>query len=119
MNITADLKITDNGGVPVITVTGDLDHCSASTLRSMVTDIFDAGRSSLVVDMSNVVFMDSGGMSSIIYAMKRVIASSGRLCLAGCSPQICRKLEIGGLITFTSALFLCSTLEDAIQKVRN
>lgn len=103
----------------MIAVTGDLDHCSASDFRLIVTELFDTGHSRFVVDMSKVIFMDSGGMSSIIYAMKRVMSTNGCICLSGCSTQICRKLEIGGLTTFTSSLFLCSTLEDAIQQVRN
>ena len=62
--------------------------------------------------------MDSGGMSGIVFGLKRLAEVGGRLFLANCSPRIMRKLEISGFVMMPDKLVLCDTLEDAVSSAR-
>jgi anti-sigma B factor antagonist len=102
-------------GIPVIRITGDLDHYSLPGFRSAISDLITNGHINIVVDMSGVEFMDSGGMSGIVFALKRLSPLGGHLRLANASPRIIRKLDIGGLTKISDVLTVSDTVEKAIE----
>jgi anti-sigma B factor antagonist len=100
-------------------VTGDLDHLGAPGLRSVIADLIDKGHERIVLDLSEVAFIDSGGMSAVMFAIKRLSAIGGKLYLADCSPQVIHKLEIGGLTRIENTLIISPTVEQAVQDSRS
>jgi anti-sigma B factor antagonist len=62
----------DAGGVPVITVTGDLDMSNAGLLeRAVATAIADSPQR-LVFDLTSLRFMDSAGIAVLLGAAGKV-----------------------------------------------
>lgn len=55
------------------------------------------GATGVVVDMSRVTFMASVGISTIMAAHKRAVASRARMILAGCSPILLDVFKATGL----------------------
>jgi anti-anti-sigma factor len=102
--------------VAVIRIVGDLDHYNTSRLRSLILDLIDKDHRDIIFDLAGVDFMDSGGMSGIVFAIKRLSASNGHLRLANCNPRIARKLEIGGLLGLGHVLSMCTTVEQAVAE---
>lgn len=82
------LRITDNqvNGVSVLALDGRVVFGEeAATLREKVKNMIDAGNKSLVLNVSNVTFIDSAGLGALVSA-HHVTASSGgslRLCNLG------------------------------------
>jgi len=105
-------------GIPVIDVDGDLDHRSTTLFREQVVALAERGCASVIIDMADVTFMDSGGMSAIIFALKRLPDENGRVVLAGSSAHIVRKLEIGGLTKLSDKLTLAPSVERAVQELK-
>ncbi|HET9600200.1 MAG TPA: STAS domain-containing protein, partial [Acidimicrobiales bacterium] len=64
----ADLvvEVTAEDGVPVLVIRGELDAYSAPTLDAAVTKVLDGGAARLVLDLSDVGFIDSSGLRSMI-----------------------------------------------------
>ena len=118
MDVETQFNVTTLEGVPVVLITGDLDQYSTPRFRSVVSELVEKGLKNLVVDMSEVRFLDSGGMSGLIFAIKCLSAMGGRLSLANCNPRIARKLDIGGLTKMPDVLALCTSLEQALQDSR-
>ncbi|HEX2988856.1 MAG TPA: STAS domain-containing protein [Chloroflexota bacterium] len=111
--LSVQTRIVD--GKPVIDVDGEMDHTGIRQFRDEVASLIDQGHRSIVLDMCHVGFMDSGGLSAIIYAMKRLESLEGCITLAGCNDLIVRKLTIGGLTKISDALRLAQSVEHAVS----
>lgn len=114
MEACLKLKTRIIAGTPVIEADGELGHAGISEFRAEVSRLIERGHTTIVVDMLHVDFMDSGGLSGIIYTMKQLDSLNGEVILAGCCSRVLRKLEIGGLSKLSDALRLAPTVEHAI-----
>lgn len=63
---------TSNEGVEVLMVEGELDIATAPRLISVLNEAVQDALSSLVVDLSQVGFMDSTGLALLINAHRRL-----------------------------------------------
>lgn len=81
----------------VVSVSGEIDHHSASGMRREVDNIIWNRRPThLILDMSEVEFMDSSGLGFIMgrYALMREIG--GNLSLRNPSPVVMKMLTMTG-----------------------
>lgn len=115
MDVGAQSSISMQDGIPVVRIGGTLDHTKAPEFRTTVSHLVDNGSKRIVIDMSAVDFIDSGGISGIIFAVKRLSAEGGHLFLANCSAHTARKLEIGGLTRLSDLLTVCASVEEAVN----
>ncbi len=92
-------------GVTVVTAAGEVDVSTAPELRAMLQD---ASEGAIVVDLSQVTFLDSTGLGVLVAASKR-----GDVRLVVTRPQITKVLEVTGLSEVFSVF---STVEEAIAK---
>ena len=95
----ADLvvEVTAEDGVPVLLIRGELDAYSAPTLDAAVTKVLDGGAARLVLDLSDVGFIDSSGLRSMIRARKQVGDEPSALSIRNPQPTTVRLLDITGL----------------------
>ena len=83
-------------GVPVLKVTGDLDHLTAPALEEALEDVFRAGHMRLLLDLADCPYLDSGGLSVLLYAVREV-GGKGWIGVVAPSRNISRLFEITGL----------------------
>jgi anti-sigma B factor antagonist len=114
MSPEASFEVTMRGSIPVIAITGDLDHFNSPKFRELVTRSIENGATNLVVDMTTLDFMDSGGMSALIFAMKRLKARNGHLYRASANSTVSRKLEIGGLAQLSDFITITPDVNAAV-----
>lgn len=82
-------------GCPVFHVAGTLDANAAPTFRHDVEELMASGHKSLVLDFSNVSFMDSSGIGALIYLMRSMQDQGGRqLWVGGCNEQVRSLLQV-------------------------
>ncbi len=102
-----------DGGVAVVTVTGEVDVATCELLREgllrVVTDEHDRD---LVVNLAGVTFIDSAGVGVLVGAWRRLGTRRGSLALAAPSPQVRRILATTGL---TKVLAVYDLEADAVQ----
>lgn len=110
-----DFQVEKCGNLCIIRIVGDFDYYHAPEFRCVVQDLIDEGFSQIIVAMEDVTFMDSSGMSALVFSAKRLSKRGGCLSIAGCSPCTYRKLEIGGLTTIPGLLSIFPTVQDAKQ----
>jgi anti-sigma B factor antagonist len=99
--------------VPVVRVVGEVDLATASELESRLAEVStDSG--SVIVDLSEVTFLDSTGLSVLVAAWKRICEpdeqASFRLVVA--RPAIKRVLDVTGLVHIFAVF---ATLEEAVK----
>jgi anti-anti-sigma factor len=81
----------------VVTIGGELEYGTAGQLRSLLLDLSRQSPGVLVLDMSDVEFLDSTGISLLIQAEQRFDAQGARFVLRGVPPRVARVLEVTGV----------------------
>ncbi|TDD32060.1 anti-sigma factor antagonist [Actinomadura sp. KC06] len=92
-----EVTIRPRGGRAVVRLRGELDIASADDLRRHLNDARREHGEDLVLDLADLEFMDSGGLSVIVACYKATSAAGGSLVLAAPRPIVRRALEITGL----------------------
>lgn len=64
-----------------------IDSVNAAVFKSLLVDAISRGRKLLVLDFSNVDFMDSSGLAALMSSV-RSMGKEGEIVLAGLSPKI-------------------------------
>ncbi|MGH9016763.1 MAG: STAS domain-containing protein [Acidimicrobiales bacterium] len=106
LNVTVDPAPLRPGEAPVITVAGEIDIQTSPQLEKSLQGILEAGSASVFVDLADVTFLDSTGLSVLVGALQRCREAGGSLRLRSPKPNIRRVLEITGL---TEAFQVTST----------
>jgi anti-sigma B factor antagonist len=81
----------------LVVVGGELDLNAAPELRAAVGAAIDGGATTLVVDLSEVTFIDSTAIGVLLAARERLRHAGGTLELVCAEPHVLRVLEIVGL----------------------
>jgi anti-sigma B factor antagonist len=84
-------------GVSVVEVAGEVDVYTAPTLRQHLREASGGPAPRVVVDMTEVKFLDSTGLGVLVGAMGRVKEADGTLRLVVSSDHILKVLRITGL----------------------
>lgn len=91
--IRIDVAYVDD--VTAVTVAGDVDIDSAPALRR----VLEAERldCTVVVNLGDVAFMDSSGLSVLVTEHRRLTQGGGSLEIGSASPQVQRLVNVTGL----------------------
>lgn len=87
-------------GLAVATIVGDVDTRTAPTLRSGALEIIQQGHPCLVLDLAQVGFCDSAGLSAIIGIWHAAQEAGGSLSLAAVPDRLMRMLSMTGVDSF-------------------
>jgi anti-sigma B factor antagonist len=102
---------TEDRGVAVLLVRGEVDVSTAPELGNRLFSLADEGRRDVVVDLSEVTFVDSTALGVLVGALKRFRSNGGDVRLVVTEPQISKVLEITGL---TEVFSIFPTSEEAV-----
>ena len=84
---------SDQTGVPIVTVSGDLDISNADALEATVASIVAQRAERLIFDLRGLRFIDSAGIAVLLRAAARV----NDVNLRHPSPAVRRVIELTGL----------------------
>jgi anti-sigma B factor antagonist len=98
----------------VISVQGEVDLATAPRLKWPLVDALDAGRRRLIVDLSDVSFMDSTALGVLI-GVRRSLAPTARMAIVCSDAEVLRIFEISGLDV---AFQILPTRNQALSYVR-
>ena len=73
---------------------GRMDVESSPTVRQAILDMVEQNISTIVVDLSQVEFMDSSGLSALVSGMKALRRVEGRLNICNANAQIRTALRL-------------------------
>jgi anti-sigma B factor antagonist len=91
------VSTTQDGDYTVVAVTGELDVYTAPVLEESLGDLVDDGKSDLVVDLSDVSFMDSTGLGLLIKALKWTREHDGSLRIVANTEKVLKVFRVTGL----------------------
>jgi anti-sigma B factor antagonist len=99
----------------VIAVRGEIHVTTAPEFSRRLNEAIARGKTSVVLDLSAVEFIDSTGLSVLLNGLRRVTRAQGRLALVCANPTVLRLFEITKLDT---TFDIRQSREDAIAAVR-
>jgi len=95
MNI--DIRVNENGDHAEVILGGEIDAYTAPKLKESIFPLSEKKNIQLLVDLSNVTYMDSTGLGIFVGMFKNVRANNGSFELVGLSDRLKRLFEITGL----------------------
>jgi anti-sigma B factor antagonist len=104
------VETRDEGQVRVLKLSGELDVASSADLERSVREVSDYDR--LVVDLSDLEFIDSTGLSVLVAAHHQAVAAGHEFCVVQGPPQVQRLLALTGL---EQRLTVAETLEQLLN----
>jgi anti-sigma B factor antagonist len=72
----------------VVRLEGRLDAYTCPTVKADLNDLIAEGHLKIVVDMQEVPFMDSSGLSSLVSGLRLVREKGGNLALSGVQEKV-------------------------------
>ena len=104
--------VTDHrSDVAVLHLKGELDADTSAKLRETLTELLERPVPRIVVDLTELKFCDSVGLSTFVTSKQVITDRGGWLSFAGANPFLLRLLETVGLSRYF-AIF--PEIDDAI-----
>ena len=93
-------------------VTGEVDLFTAPKFKQRISDPIDAGRSTVIVDLTATTFIDSSSLGVLIGAHRRLKLQGGNLVVVCDNEAIVKTFRITGL---DGVFTLVPSLDDALD----
>jgi anti-sigma B factor antagonist len=106
------LVVRDQDDWTVLAVSGEIDIATAPSLREKLHNLLAEGRSSLIIDLDEVTFLDSTALGVLVGVLKRARTEGGELRIVSNQPRVRKVFEITRL---DSAFDLCTSVDDAVK----
>jgi len=92
-----ELNVNVEDKIPVLAITGEIDHFVAPKLQRQIDELIDAGNDKLVFYFTAVHYLDSGGIGVLFNAMQQLVPRRGRIGIVCQDHNVIRILELVGL----------------------
>jgi anti-sigma B factor antagonist len=91
------INIAESGATRVVKLEGSCDLATAPNLRQTLQGLVPPGVKEVVLDVTDLEFIDSTGLGVVLGAMRRLREGGGVLRIAGAHGIVKRVLEITDL----------------------
>jgi anti-anti-sigma factor len=98
------------GGIPLLSLAGDLDHSGLALFTAEAGKALGGDGTRLLLQLTDTVYIDSGGVSSLLAILHRV-RHKGWLGVIAPSPDVLRVLQMVGM-TIDPSFRVFSDLDD-------
>jgi anti-sigma B factor antagonist len=110
MGDTLTIEVRSERGHAIAAVAGEIDIFTAARLRERLFELAASSRH-VVIDLDQVSFIDSAGLSALVGAANRAAAHGGSLHVVCACPKILKLFRLTGL---DRRLPPASTLDEAL-----
>ncbi|MCX6134842.1 MAG: STAS domain-containing protein [Ignavibacteriales bacterium] len=100
------------GDVAIVVLHGELDVALAPRLKALLKDTIEQGNKKIVVDMKNVLFVDSSCLGVMVNAHKLAVSLHAAIKFAQSSEQVRKIFE---LTRTDKHLSFHATIDEAIK----
>ena len=91
------IEVANTTSPTTVVLAGEIDIATAGRVRDALIAISNGGENKVVVDMTNVTFMDSTGLAALVGPLKRFRSVNGGIVLRSPTRGVKKVLEITGL----------------------
>ncbi|SEH07118.1 Putative anti-sigma factor antagonist [Candidatus Venteria ishoeyi] len=83
-----------HGNIDLVALSGQLVMANASEIREALKPIIEAGQGKLILNLADVNFMDSSGLSVLISALKAIREKQGEVVLTQITGSVQALIEL-------------------------
>ena len=106
-----------DSSITLVTVMGEVDVGTAPEFEEELAKAVDRGLGDgLVIDLSNVTFIDSTGLNALVRALERQRLAGGSLALVSADSRVAMMLEVTRL---DRVLLRYPSREDALAAIKS
>ncbi|MFD2113357.1 STAS domain-containing protein [Thiorhodococcus fuscus] len=91
-----DIQISHEQQASIVAVSGKLDTLTAPAYEKAVTELIDSGTTQMVIDFSELSYISSAGLRSLLVTAKMLKSKSGKLALANVTGGVRDVFEMAG-----------------------
>ena len=111
---TMELQKKSQDGTTIFKLIGNLDAISAPDTGKEILHYIDDGNASIVMDLSDLEYISSAGLQTILRITRKIKEIDGKLALAALSSNVADVIELSG---FTLFLSIFDTVEAALDSL--
>ncbi len=89
-----EINTTQEQGIAIVKVTGDVDMLTSPSLRDELVPFFDQDIKGIVVELSGVNFMDSSGIATLVEGLQWSRNRERHFVLAGPGQTVMNALSL-------------------------
>lgn len=83
--------------IPTVVVMGEIDHYNCFKAEAVIKKLLEEAKAVLIIDLSQLSYMDTAGVSLIFTTAKKIIERDGELRIVLPPGNVRRILEIAGI----------------------
>jgi stage II sporulation protein AA (anti-sigma F factor antagonist) len=109
-----DIQTRKEGTAMIVTVSGKMDAVTAPDYEKRLKELLEEGENTFVNDFTDLVYISSAGLRSILATAKALKGRNGTLLFSGIKGPVKDVFEISG---FGSLFRLHDTLDSALKSI--
>ncbi len=98
----------------IVSISGKINALTAPDFEKYLKNLVESGSRKLILDFSDVEYVSSAGLRSVLIITKMLKSKRGSLILASLQLSVKEVFEISG---FTAIIPVVSSLEEARSKI--
>ena len=102
------------GDITIVEIKGRIDTNTVRSLGERLTTLIKAGRNQVLVDLNNLLYINSAGLRALLVAGRLAEESKGTLILCSLSDEVQRLFDLGA---FTDLFQIYSSREEGFAKL--
>ena len=102
------------GEITVVEVKGRIDSNTAKAFGERLTGLIKDGRTRVVVDLRQLIYISSAGFRALLVAGKLADETNGVLALCGLSAEVQRLFDLGA---FSDLFMIYPSRDESIAKL--
>jgi anti-sigma B factor antagonist len=107
---------TSEDNIPLMRLKGEIDLHTCAPFRDTLRELIDQKRYNIVIDLSEVPYLDSAALGVLVDAVRRVREFNGAIYLVAPTPFVRRAFDITRLIKI---FHVCDTEAEALEHIRD
>lgn len=93
-----DVRFKRDGITLIVSIEGEIDHHTSRSLKERMDSRFIMEPvKNMIIDLSQVTFMDSAGIGLIMGRMKRVSSVGGKMSIRNPKPEIIKIIKMSNV----------------------
>jgi anti-sigma B factor antagonist len=92
-----EIKVDERSNCAILKITGDVDLYSSPQVRSQIINLVNNQQFNLLVDFTDVTYMDSSGVATLVEALQMTHRNHGKLRLFNMRQAIRDVFELSRL----------------------
>lgn len=92
-----DIQVRRTDDAAVLDLSGEIDALSSPDLKQVISELLTSGEPRILVNLSQVEYIDSFGLGTLVGGLRRARDANGDLSIVGASPRVRKVLNVTGL----------------------